>query len=115
MYRSAPFGVICFLSALFAVIYAVLFRIFAQTVSAFFRIRCGESETQSAFLNFKKHSAMFVVICQFETFGILFTEFQKSVSQIRVMSYADIYMFFLCVKIIEKNDTVFGEYKKAKK
>lgn len=31
------------------------------------------------------------------------------------MCYADIYMFFFCVKNIGKNDTVFGEYKKAKK
>ncbi|MBQ2847848.1 MAG: hypothetical protein IJE74_06285 [Clostridia bacterium] len=31
------------------------------------------------------------------------------------MCYADIYMFFFCVKHIGKNDTVFGEYKKAKK
>lgn len=29
--------------------------------------------------------------------------------------YPDVYMFFFCMKNIGKNDTVFGEYKKAKK
>lgn len=29
------------------------------------------------------------------------------------MCYADVYMFFFCVKNIGKNDTVFGEYKKS--
>ena len=72
-------------SIFFTVIYAVFFSIFAQTFSAFFRIRCGEPETQSAFLNFKKHSAVFVIVCQFATVGILLAEFQKSGSQICVM------------------------------
>ena len=31
------------------------------------------------------------------------------------MCHSDIYMLFFCVKNIGKNDTVFGEYKKAKK
>ena len=29
------------------------------------------------------------------------------------MCYADIYMFFFCIKNIRKNETVFGEYKKV--
>ncbi|MBR3817667.1 MAG: hypothetical protein IKJ41_00800 [Clostridia bacterium] len=31
------------------------------------------------------------------------------------MCHSDIYMLFFCIKNIGKNDTVFGEYKKAKK
>ena len=84
-------------------IYSMLFRIFTQIVSAFFRIRCGESETQSAFENFKKHSALFVIVGQLATVGIFLTEFEKSVLQIRVVGtdFNDVAFF------VEINDSIF--------